>query len=235
MFPLKDDVPSSSFPAINLWLIIVNVLCFVYELMLGDHLNPFLSTYGFVPARFMAAQAENYFDFGRFLPVFSSMFLHGGFLHVISNMWMLWIFGDNVEDSMGHGRYLFFYLLCGFVSVFAQGLSAPGSVVPMIGASGAISGVLGAYFVLHPRARITTLVPIFFFLTIIRIPAFVFLGFWILLQILQGSANLLDTGAGAKGGVAWWAHVGGFVMGFVLIHLFRKKKGRLVRKPWYQF
>ncbi len=233
MFPLKDDVTAKTFPAVNLWLIIVNVLCFAYELKLGSYLDPFLSVYGFVPARFTALQAEDYFDFSRFLPVFSSMFLHGGFLHVISNMWMLWIFGDNVEDSMGHFRYLIFYLLCGFVSVFAQSQSAPGSQIPMIGASGAISGVLGAYIILHPRARITTLVPIFFFLTIMKIPAFVFLGLWILLQMLRGYATFLDGGIG--GGVAWWAHVGGFASGFILINVFRKKERRFLKRRWYQF
>jgi membrane associated rhomboid family serine protease len=225
MFPLRDNIPSRRFPAVNIGLIIVNVACFVYEYLLGVGLDGFIQQYGFVPARFMVAQAENILDLPRFMPVFSSMFLHGGFLHLISNMWMLWIFGDNVEDSMGHGRYLFFYLLCGVVSVFAQTGADPSSLVPMVGASGAISGVLGAYFLLYPRARILTLVPIFILFYTVELPAYIFLGFWIILQMLQGYAHMLNSEGSAAAGVAWWAHIGGFAAGVLLINVFKEKTG----------
>lgn len=201
----------------------VNVLCFIYELKLGVKLDGFIGQYGFIPARFMTAQTENFYDLSRFGPVFSSMFLHGGTLHLLSNMWMLWIFGDNIEDRMGPGRYLLFYLLCGLMSVLAQALANPASPLPLIGASGAISGVLGAYFLLYPRARILTLLPVFILFYPVQIPAFVFLGLWILLQILQGSAYLVTDNGATAGGVAWWAHIGGFTSGVLLINLFRKK------------
>ncbi len=225
MFPLRDNIPARRFPAVNIGLIIVNVACFAYEFMLGADLDGFIQQYGFVPARFMVAQAENILDLPRFVPVFSSMFLHGGLLHLISNMWMLWIFGDNVEDSMGHGRYLFFYLLCGVVSVFAQTGADPSSLVPMVGASGAISGVLGAYFLLYPRARILTLIPIFIIFYTVELPAYIFLGFWIILQMLQGYAHMLNSGESAAAGVAWWAHIGGFTAGVVLINVFKERAG----------
>lgn len=216
---------------VNLWLIVVNVLCLAYELKLGAGLDGFIRLYGFVPARFMAAQAENILDLSRFVPVFSSMFLHGGILHLVSNMWMLWIFGDNIEDSMGHSRYLMFYLLCGTVSVLAQALANPTSTVPLVGASGAISGVLGAYFLLYPRARILTLVPLFIFFYMVELPAFIFLGLWMLLQVLQGYAYLMAAKGAAAGGVAWWAHVGGFAAGVLLIKIFKEKpKGKRFKK-----
>ena len=225
MFPLRDNIPARRFPAVNVGLIIVNVAFFAYELMLGAGLNGFIQQYGFVPARFMVAQAENILDLPRFLPVFSSMFLHGGLLHLISNMWMLWIFGDNVEDSMGHGRYLFFYLLCGVVSVFAQTGADPSSFVPLVGASGAISGVLGAYLLLYPRARILTLIPIFILFYTVELPAYIFLGIWIILQMLQGYAHMLNTGGPVAAGVAWWAHIGGFTAGVLLINVLKEKPG----------
>jgi hypothetical protein len=208
---------------VNLWLILINVLCFAYEFKLGADLDGFIAAHGFVPARFMAAQAENIFDLSRFAPVYSSMFLHGGLLHLVANMWMLWIFGDNIEDCMGHRRYLLFYLLCGTVSVFAQALANPASPVPLLGASGAISGVLGAYFLLYPRAKILTLVPIIIIFYVIELPAYIFLGFWMLLQIMQGYAYLLAANGEAVGGVAWWAHVGGFGAGMLLINLFKER------------
>ena len=223
MFPLRDNIPARRFPAVNLWLIVVNVVCFAYEFMQGAGLDGFILQYGFVPARFIAAQAENVLDLPRFLPVFSSMFLHGGIIHLVSNMWMLWIFGDNVEDSMGHGRYLLFYLLCGAISVFAQAGADFSSQIPMVGASGAISGVLGAYFLLYPRARILTLIPIFIIFYTVELPAYIFLGLWIILQLLKGYAHLLNTGGAAAGGVAWWAHIGGFAAGILLVNIFKEK------------
>ena len=171
MFPLKDDIPSRHFPVVNLWLIIVNILCFAYQLSLGLELEGFITAHGFVPVRFAAEQAANAISLGSYLPIFSAMFLHGGLLHVFSNLWMLWIFGDNVEDRMGHGRYLLFYLFCGVAAAFAQFWANPQAQAPMIGASGAISGVLGAYFLLYPRARILTFIPIFILFYLVEIPA----------------------------------------------------------------
>lgn len=235
MFPLRDNIPSRRFPVVNICLLAGNVFFFMYEFGLGEQISGFLFSWGFVPARFFATHDSAALDFSRFLPVFSSMFLHGGFLHLLSNMWMLWIFGDNVEDSMGHGRYLVFYLACGGVAVAAQAVMYPLSEVPMIGASGAISGVLGAYLLTYPRARILTLVPIIIFFTVIEIPAFVFLLFWFVLQFLQGSYHLLTFGSLSDGGVAWWAHVGGFVAGAVLIFFFRQRNGNRRRSASLEF
>lgn len=231
MFPLKDNIPARRFPVVNIWLIIANFLCFAYEYKLGMGLEGFIQEHGFIPARFMAAQTENILDLARFGPVFTSMFLHGGILHLVSNMWMLWIFGDNIEDSMGHGRYLLFYLFCGAMSVLAQALANPASPMPLVGASGAISGVLGAYLWLYPRARILTLVPLFIFYYLIEIPAFIFLGLWILLQVLQGYVHMMIAKGGAVGGVAWWAHVGGFAAGILLINFFKEQpRGHSLKK-----
>jgi membrane associated rhomboid family serine protease len=178
---------------------------------------------GFIPARFFAQQAEGWYSLLGYLPVFSSMFLHANLIHLISNMWMLWIFGDNVEDCMGHGRYLLFFLLCGVASVAAQSIANPQSVIPMIGASGAISGVLGAYFLTYPHARILTLLPIFILIYLVELPAYFFLGFWFIMQFVQGSLYSLNSEQVGGGGVAWWAHVGGFAAGVVLLQVFRCK------------
>ncbi|MCF6289547.1 MAG: rhomboid family intramembrane serine protease [Desulfobacterales bacterium] len=216
MFPLKDDIPTQTIPWVNISLILVNSAVFVYETMLGPRLDPFLLQYGFVPSRFFAT--------GEITPIFSSLFLHGGFFHLIGNMWMLWIFGDNVEDCMGHARYLIFFLLCGICSVLGQGLAGPQSPVPLIGASGAISGVLGAYFLTYPHARVLTLIPIFIIFYAIELPAFLFLGFWFLIQFLQGSASLVAAKGQLQGGIAWWAHICGFAAGVILVFFFRDKQ-----------
>jgi membrane associated rhomboid family serine protease len=223
MFPLKDNIPAKNFPAVNIGLIVINVVFFIYQVSYGHHVDQLIMAFGFIPARFMAQQAENFVDPTRFLPVFSSMFLHGNLLHLISNMWMLWIFGDNVEDCMGHGRYLLFFLLCGIASVVVQTVSSPGSAVPMVGASGAISGVLGAYFLTYPQARVLTLVPIVIIFYLIELPAYFFLGFWFVMQFIQGSVHSLNSTAAGSGGIAWWAHVGGFVAGVLLLKVFRQK------------
>ena len=230
MFPIRDNIPARHFPAATLWLIIVNVLAFLYEMRIGEGLPYFFSQYGFVPARLTGGAIENK------LPVlgtvFTSMFLHGNLLHLFSNMWMLWVFGDNVEDRMGHGRYLIFYTLCGVFAVVLQTIVWPDSHIPLVGASGAISGVLGAYFILYPRARILTFIPLFFFFYLVEIPAFFFLGWWFLLQFLQGYFAVTVAGAHAKGGgIAWWAHIGGFAAGFVLLKFFVRNKSAL-RSPF---
>lgn len=223
MFPLKDNIPAKTFPYVNIALIVINCLVFIYQMSLGPAHEQLIFTLGFIPARFLAQQGENLLNPTGFLPIFSSMFLHANLVHLISNMWMLWIFGDNVEDCMGHGRYILFFLLCGVASVFAQGISNPQSTIPMIGASGAISGVLGAYFLSYPHARILTLVPIIILFYIIELPAYFFLGFWFFIQFLQGSIYSLNSNEMVGGGVAWWAHVGGFVAGVFLLQVFRCK------------
>ncbi|MBU0729953.1 MAG: rhomboid family intramembrane serine protease [Proteobacteria bacterium] len=223
MFPLKDNIPAKHFPAVNLWLILVNVLCFIYEVKLGHGLEEFVRMYGFIPARFLYLQERNIVDVSRFVPVFSSMFLHANFMHLLGNVWMLWIFGDNVEDRMGHLRYFFFYILCGIMAVVAQAWSGPNSAMPMLGASGAIAGVLGAYLLLYPKARILTLVPIVIFFYLVEIPAFVFLGIWFLIQFVQGY-YLLTFGSLVEGGVAFWAHIGGFAAGVFFVYFFTKRK-----------
>ena len=223
MFPLKDNISARTFPYVNIGLIVINSVFFIYQMSYGPAVDQLIFTLGFIPARFIAQQGENLLNPAGFLPVFSSMFLHANFVHLLSNMWMLWIFGDNVEDCMGHGRYLLFFLLCGIASVFAQTISNPQSAIPMVGASGAISGVLGAYIITYPNARILTLVPIVILFYIIELPAYFFLGFWFILQLIQGSLYSINSHQTVGGGVAWWAHVGGFAAGVILLQVFRCK------------
>ena len=217
MIPLRDNIFSFRTPFVAYALIILNVLVFFVELSLGDRLMSLLKTFGFVPSRFVFAVGQgNLMDAA--MPIFTSMFLHGGWLHLIGNMWTLFIFGDNVEDTLGHGTFLLFYLLTGLVAALTQFMVAPGSRVPVVGASGAIAGVMGAYFYLFPSARVLTLVPILFFV-IIEVPAYIFLGFWFLMQFWSGTLAVLGPAA-KVGGVAFWAHVGGFVAGFLLLLVF---------------
>lgn len=223
MFPLKDNIQAKTFPLINIGLILINIIFFMYQMSNGSKANQFIFEFGFIPSRFFAQQAEGWLSLSGFLPVFSSMFLHANLIHLISNMWMLWIFGDNVEDCMGHGRYLLFFIICGVASIAAQAIANPQSAIPMIGASGAISGVLGAYFLTYPNARILTLLPIFILIYLIELPAYFFLGFWFIMQFVQGSLYSLNSEQTAGGGVAWWAHVGGFAAGVMLLQVFRCK------------
>lgn len=221
MIPLKDTIPSRTFPIGNTLLIVLNIVVYIYQVSLGPRLNEFIGTYGLVPFHFNSSHV--WID--RWLPLVTSMFLHGGLFHVAGNMLYLYIFGDNVEDRLGHGRYLLFYLLTGALAGLSQVQFSPVSPVPIIGASGAVAGVLGAYFFLFPRARVLTLVPFFFFIQILRIPAFFFLLFWFLMQFLYGASSLA-AGLGASGGVAWWAHVGGFLAGVFLVMLLKRRPGR---------
>jgi membrane associated rhomboid family serine protease len=218
MFPLKDTIRSRTFPIVNTTIIVINIVVFFYEFSLGSQLEPFINKYGLTPVRFFWGLQYNLAD--AVLPVFVSMFLHGGWFHVLGNMWFLYIFGDNVEDRVGHIGYVFFYLICGITAALAQTFLFSTSSVPMVGASGAIAGVLGGYFLLFPHARVLTLVPIFIFIQLMEIPAVVFLVFWFVFQFIQGSF----APAGEQGGVAWWAHIGGFVSGMALIFAFRKKQ-----------
>jgi membrane associated rhomboid family serine protease len=229
MFPLRDNIRARSFPAVNITLIVINCAFFVVELIAGRDLNELINRLGVIPARFTGGADVNpeYMVVPAVLTLFTSMFLHGGWFHLIGNMVFLYVFGDNVEDRMGKLKYLIFYLLCGVVAGISQVLVSPGSIIPSIGASGAIGGVLGAYFTLYPRARVATLVFFGFFIRLIELPAIAFLGFWFIMQFFSG-AYALALGAAGRGGVAWWAHIGGFVAGLLFVHLF---KGR--RRPYY--
>jgi membrane associated rhomboid family serine protease len=215
MIPLRDTIPSRSFPMVTVTLIVANVLVFLYEFGLGPDPDRFLLTHGFVPAVYFHQARVHPWDLSaRFAPIVSSMFLHGDWFHLISNMWVLWIFGDNVEDRLGKGRYVLYYLGCGLVAAYVHYLTGPHSGVPVIGASGAIAGVMGGFCILFPHAQIVALLPIFVFLRIVTIPAVLFLAFWFFTQLLNGMAA---SAAHFGGGVAWWAHVGGFVAGAFMV------------------
>jgi membrane associated rhomboid family serine protease len=209
MIPLRDTVPARTRPVVTHAIIAVNVLVYLLQMVQGPHLERFIYLYGLVPARYFVPQIADYFSSGeQAFALMSFMFLHGGFWHLLGNMWSLYIFGDNVEDHLGPLRYAAFYLLCGLGSGLSHLLIHRYSNIPTIGASGAIAGVMGAYFILFPRSRVLTLIPILFIPYFIEIPAFFFLGAWFVLQFL----NAAGSGGGA-GGVAWWAHIGGFVFG----------------------
>ena len=229
MIPLKDTSPSRTFPFINYTIILLNFLFFLYQLSLGPHLEKFLYAWGVVPAQFFAPLSIGHLHLSqRILPLFTSMFLHGGWLHFLGNMLYLYIFGDNVEDRLGHARYLLFYLLCGLLAAAAHLLTNHDSRLPTIGASGAIAGVMGAYFFLYPYARVVTLIFIFFFFDIVEIPAFFFLAFWFIFQFLSGT--IIATRDAMSGGVAWWAHIGGFLAGILLLFVFGvRRTGRRMR------
>jgi membrane associated rhomboid family serine protease len=220
MIPLRDTIPSRFFPVVTVTIIAVNTLVFLYEVSLGRGLNTFIDQHALVPATMVSIFQDQGFKVGAVVPIFSSMFLHGGWIHLIGNMLYLWIFGDNVEDRMGRGRFLLFYLLCGTGAAALHVYMSPSSNTPTIGASGAIAGVLGAYFLLFPRARVLTLLPIFFLIQFIEVPAFLFLAFWFLMQFFSGALSIGVEASG--GGVAWWAHVGGFATGMALVFPFRK-------------
>ncbi|NUO51038.1 MAG: rhomboid family intramembrane serine protease [Polyangiaceae bacterium] len=224
MFPLRDTIPSSRRPVVTYVLIALNVAIFLYELSLGPRLESFILEWGLVPARLSLS------DPASFLTILTSMFLHSGWAHVGGNLLYLWIFGDNVEDRLGHAKFAFFYLATGFCAAMAQVLSGPGSHVPMIGASGAIAGVLGCYLLYFHHARVVTLVPIVFFLQLVEIPAIVFLGLWFLMQLFQGVASLHGAGE-VTGGVAWWAHAGGFASGLLLGFVLGRRAAPPARMP----
>ena len=215
MLPIRDINPSRNFPIVNSTLIGINVVVFLMQMTMGDDTGRFIYIYGLVPARYSVTHVSTYFTpFQQVFSFLSFMFLHGGFLHLLGNMWSLYIFGDNVEDRLGPLRYLLFYLLCGLASGFSHLLLNLNSTVPTIGASGAIAGVMGAYLILHPRSRILTLIPIIIFPWFVEIPAFIFIGIWFVLQLL----NAAGTHGGA-GGIAWWAHIGGFVFGIIFLKM----------------
>jgi rhomboid family protein len=223
MIPLRDRNPSGIFPTVTLALIVVNTIVFLYEVSLGPGVGAFIKHFSLVPALVTGNLRYGTVTFSDTVaPFFTSMFLHGGWLHLISNMWFLWIFGDNVEDTLGPVRFILFYFLCGLAAALTHFAVQPESALPVLGASGAIAGVLGAYAVLYPGARVVTLVPIFFFLQIMELPAVIMIGYWFVLQILSGSLEAVSPMRG--GGTAWWAHVGGFLAGMALILLMKPRK-----------
>ena len=221
MFPIRDTVPNRSFPATTWLIIILCGIVFLFETTLRPKaLDKFIVFFGIVPVEYTKHHRHGLplIDYLSFL---TTMFLHGGWIHFLGNMWFLKIFGSKVEDGMGHGRFLFFYLICGILASLFFIYFSPRSSMPVIGASGAIAGVMGAYYVMYPRARILTFIPIFIFPWFIEVSAFFFLGWWFLLQLFAGTfAQVVPTGGG---GVAWWAHIGGFIAGIVLVHFFRKR------------
>ena len=231
MIPLRDDNPTRSRPVLTVLLIAANVLVFMYQLSLGQRQEQALVfQFGAIPAVIVGTQSlpEQLAAIPPVFSLFTSMFLHGGFMHLIGNMLYLWIFGNNIEDAMGRVRFLVFYLTCGVLAALAHIVSNPTSVIPTIGASGAISGVLGAYLLLYPHARVLTLIPLGFFTRLIYIPAGFVLGFWFVLQLLSGSLSSPEGG-----GIAWFAHVGGFVAGMVLVGLFKRRDVRFFNPSSY--
>ncbi|HEX2115105.1 MAG TPA: rhomboid family intramembrane serine protease [Alphaproteobacteria bacterium] len=238
LFPFRDDNPTRITPVVTIAFIVANVLVFLYQLSLpGRAGEAFIYMFGMIPAvLFGSAQLPPELAvLPGWATIFSSMFLHGGIMHIAGNMLFLWVFGNNVEDAMGHGRFVAFYLLCGIAAALAQGFSDTTSQIPMIGASGAISGVLGAYLILHPRAEVLSLLFLGFFVRIIALPAMFVLGIWFLLQLVQ--ATLMRSEG--EGGVAFLAHIGGFIAGAVLVPLFRNQAAvewqaheRLEHGPW---
>ena len=230
MFPLRDDNPVTITPFVTWAIIAVNVVVFLYQICLAPNESQlFVYKFGSIPAVVvggqhlpMAAAAVP-----PVLTLVTGMFLHGGFMHLIGNMWFLWIFGNNIEEAMGHLRYFAFYIICGLLASIGNILAYPDSTIPTIGASGAIAGAMGAYIMLYPRARVWTLIFIIFFIKLMYIPAWIVLGFWIVLQFLNGSM----AGAQNAGGVAFWAHVGGFIAGILLVGLFKRREVRFFNQP----
>lgn len=211
MIPLYDTIPHRRLPIVSMVIILINVIVFFYELSFGARLEEFFSRYGFVPVSvFVDGNLVN-----SIKTIFSSMFIHGSFMHLLGNMWYMWIFADNVEDRLGHFNFFIFYCLSGFIAAFIHFLTNINSQVPAVGASGAIAGVLGAYMVLFPTSRIVALIPFLIFWTTVEIPALVYLGLWFIFQFLWGLGTI-----GMGVGIAFWAHVGGFIGGILLLRIF---------------
>lgn len=224
MLPLRDNIPSRRYPIVTVTLIAVNLVAFLWELALGRRLQDALLLLGIVPVRYTVAEIADLFTWREQLwPFFTSMFLHGGWTHLFGNMWTLWIFGDNVEDRLGHLRFLVFYLCGGLAAALLHIFTNPHSPVPTIGASGAIAAVMGGYFRLYPHARVEMVIPPFFLGPYFVVPAVVFLGWWFILQFFNGTLSLLSR-PDAVGGIAWWAHIGGFVFGAMLCSVIKVKQ-----------
>ncbi len=215
MIPFKDDNPTRHFPLMTITLIALNTAIFIVQMLLPlDHQKVALA-FGAIPHFLLTFQTVQ--PIHPVFTVFTSMFMHGGFLHLGTNMLFLWIFGNNIEDELGYTRFVIFYFFCGFIAAYAHALSNPVSTIPMIGASGAVSGILGAYLLLFPRARVHTLIFLGFFIQVVRLPAMLVIGFWMVLQLING---LMSKGAAMNSGVAWFAHIGGFIAGLLTIKFF---------------
>ncbi|MCC6324989.1 MAG: rhomboid family intramembrane serine protease [Candidatus Brocadia sp.] len=224
MIPIRDRNPSGTVPVVTASIILTNVLVFLIQLSLGDQLELFLFHFGIVPMKIVySSEIPDSTFINTYLPFLSYMFLHGGFVHLIGNMWYLWIFGNNIEDQLGHIRFVLFYFICGIGAAIVHVYSNSQSAIPCIGASGAIAGVLGAYMITFPRARILVILPLFVIWEFIELPAIVVLGFWFLIQFFSGTAAISSA---QGGGVAWWAHIGGFVLGMIFIKLLPKSRYR---------
>jgi membrane associated rhomboid family serine protease len=220
MIPLRDENPTTITPVVTVALIVLNVLVYLYQVSLGPAEARFIASFAAVPAEwFRPRTVVGDPVVPPSLTVLTAMFLHGSLMHLGGNMLYLWIFGNNIEDVMGHGRFILFYVLCGVAAMFGHAFTAPESTVPMIGASGAISGVLGAYLLLFPQVRVLVLIPLGFFTRMVHVPAVVVLGFWIVMQIINGAFSW----GGLGGGVAWFAHIGGFAAGLALIKVFQRR------------
>jgi len=223
MIPLKDNIPSHRAPIVTIGLIVINALVYLNQMRLPPKAAMrFVYYYGLIPIEIVGGDLVVPHPVPIYATIFTSMFVHGGLFHLAGNMLYLWIFGDNVEDRMGRFRFLIFYFLSGLAAAAAQIFSSPNSKIPMVGASGAVSGVLGAYFLLYPHSRVTTLITLGWFIRLVEIPALVVLGFWIVVQLLSG---LLTLGVQA-GGVAWFAHIGGFVAGLIMAYPLKRRTSR---------
>lgn len=234
MFPLKDNIPSRYPPFMTVLLIVFTTFIFLLQKSLPpDQMKKVFYLFGLIPLRVFspASLPETLARTGRIFPFVSSIFLHGNWTHLIGNMWALWLFGDNIEDRIGSFRFLLFYLSSGVAAGLIHVLSNPAGVVPAIGASGAIAGVMGAYVLLYPGARVITLILVFFIPYFIRIPAFIYLGGWFLTQLWGGAISFLNPGQ--EGGIAWWAHVGGFLAGIFLIRFFLLTARNRCYRCWY--
>jgi membrane associated rhomboid family serine protease len=236
MIPIRDDAPRYSTPYVNYFLVAMNVVIFLLMWIgVPAPAQEVVNTFGFVPIRLTRYLTSTHVHGSiavAVVPIFTAMFLHASWLHVISNMWFLWIFGDNVEDYLGHFRYLIFYLLSGVGAALLHTALNATSRVPSVGASGAIAGIMGAYLVLFPSARVLTLIPLFFFWPLVNLPAWFILGYWFVLQFLSGAATSIVYSHQTSGGIAFWAHVGGFVTGIVLIKMFPTRPRRYQFSRW---
>jgi membrane associated rhomboid family serine protease len=224
MIPIRDQIPTKRVPVINYLLITANVIVFIFQWLAGPYEEKLVYEFALIPASFLSN-----ISLGEITDIFTSMFMHAGFAHIAGNMLYLWIFGDNVEDSMGSLKYLIFYLFGGLVASLTHIITNPGSQIPTVGASGAIAAVLGAYLILYPQSKVLTIIPLGFFLRLTMVPASIVLGLWFVLQFFSG---VLSLGGPDVGGVAFWAHIGGFISGMVLAKLFARKRRSEYAVPW---
>lgn len=219
MIPYKDDNPTRTFPFVTIGIIALNILIFIWQIFSEGGLQWSAFTYGAIPHNMITFETKQ--PISPVLTVFSAMFMHGGVIHLAFNMLYLWIFGNNIEDKLGHMRFSIFYIFCGIVSAYAHAITEPHSHIPMVGASGAVSGVLGAYILLFPRATVYTIIILGFFITTVKIPALIVIGFWAIIQFVNG---LVSASIDQNGGVAWFAHIGGFLIGLMTIKLWLPRR-----------